>query len=43
MILAIKIEHCFDSEGWNIKNVAQDGRHLVSKDISDQKAQYKTF
>ena len=43
MILTIKIEHCFDSEGLNIKDVAQDGRHLVSKDLSDQKVQYKAF
>ena len=24
----IKMEHCFDSEGRNIKDGVQDGRHL---------------
>ena len=28
MLLPIKIEHCFDSEGWNIKDGVQDGRQL---------------
>ena len=31
------MEHWFDSEGWNIKDGAQDGRHLVPEDLSDQK------
>ena len=25
----IKMEHLLDSEGWNIKDGTQDGRHLV--------------
>ena len=29
MIQTIKKEHWFDSEGWNIEDGAQDGRHLV--------------
>ena len=29
MLHTIKMEHYFDSEGWNIKDSAQDGRHLV--------------
>ena len=29
MIQTIKMELWFDSEGWNIKDGAQDGRHLV--------------
>ena len=29
MIQTIKMEHWFDSEGWNIKDGVQDGRHLV--------------
>ena len=24
----IKMKHCFESEGWNIKNGVQDGRQL---------------
>ena len=35
MIQRIKMEHCFDSKGLNIKDGVQDGRHLVSKDLSD--------
>ena len=30
MIQIIKIEHWFDSEGWNIKDGVQDGRQLGS-------------
>ena len=29
MIQKIKMEYWFDLEGWNIKDGAQDGRHLV--------------
>ena len=28
MLKPIKMEHCFDSEGWNIKEGVQDGRQL---------------
>ena len=28
MLQPIKMEHCLDSEGQNIKNGVQDGRHL---------------
>ena len=28
MLQPIKIEHCFESEGWNIKYGVQDGRKL---------------
>ena len=28
MLQPIKMEHCLDSEGRNIKNGVQDGRHL---------------
>ena len=28
MLQAIKMDHCFDSEGWNIKDGVQDGRQL---------------
>ena len=28
MLQPIKIEHDFDSEGWNIKDGVQDGRQL---------------
>ena len=30
MIHTIKMEHWFDSEGWNIKDGVQDGRQLGS-------------
>ena len=30
MIQTIKMEHWFDSEGWNIKDGVQDGRQLGS-------------
>ena len=30
MIQTIKIERCFESEGWNIKYSVQDGRLLGS-------------
>ena len=30
MVKTIKMEHCFDSEGWNIKDDAQNGRQLGS-------------
>ena len=30
MIKTIKMEYCFDSEGWNIKDGVQDGRQLGS-------------
>ena len=36
MIQTIKMEHCFDSEGWNIKDGVQDGRQLGTYDLSDQ-------
>ena len=36
MIQTIKIEHCFDSEGWNIKYGVHDVRQLGSLDLSDQ-------
>ena len=39
MIQTIKIEHRFDSEGWNIKDVVQNGRQLGSKDLFDQHTQ----
>ena len=29
MIQTIDMEHWLDSEGWNIKDGAQDGRHFV--------------
>ena len=28
MLQLIKMEHTFDSEGWNIKDGVQDGRHF---------------
>ena len=28
MLQMIKMEHRFDSEGWNIKDGVQNGRHL---------------
>ena len=28
MLHPIKVEHYFDSEGWNIKDGVQDGRQL---------------
>ena len=30
MIQKFKMEHCFDSEGWNIKDDVQDGHQLGS-------------
>ena len=39
MIQTIKIEHWFDSEGWNIKDGVKDGRKLGSKDLSDKQTQ----
>ena len=36
MIQTIKMEHFFDSEGWNIKDGVQNGRQLGSEDIFDQ-------
>ena len=30
MIQTIKMDHWFDSEGWNIKESVQDGRQLGS-------------
>ena len=35
MIQTIKMEHCIDSEGRNIKDGVQNGRQLGSKDLSD--------
>ena len=29
MMQTIKMEHCFDSEGWNIKDSIQDGGQLA--------------
>ena len=40
MIQTIKMDLWFDSEGWNIKDGPQDGRHLVPQDLSDQKTQF---
>ena len=28
MLQPVKMEHCFDSEGWNIQDGVQDGRQL---------------
>ena len=39
MIQTIKMEHWFDSEGWNIKDDVHDGRQLGSLDLSDQQTQ----
>ena len=39
MIQTIKLEHCFDSEGWNIKDDVQNGRQLGSEDLFDQNTQ----
>ena len=36
MIQTIKMEHWFDSEGWNIKDGDQDGRQLGSQELFDQ-------
>ena len=36
MLQPIKMEHCFDSEGWNIKDSVQDGRQLGFLDLYDQ-------
>ena len=36
MIQTIKMEHWFESEGWNIKDGVQDGRQLGSQDLFDQ-------
>ena len=35
MIQTIKMEHSFDSEGWNFKGCVQD--------LSDQQTRYKAF
>ena len=35
MIQIIKMEHCIDSEGRNIKDGVQNGRQLGSKDLLD--------
>ena len=35
----IKMEHSFDSEGWNIKDGIRNGRQLRSEDLFDQKTQ----
>ena len=39
MIQRIKTEHCFDSEGSNIKDGVQNGRQLGSGDLFDQHTQ----
>ena len=31
MIQMIEMEHLFDSEGWNIYDGVQDGRHFKAK------------
>ena len=36
MLHTIKIEYCFDSEGWNIKDGVQDGRQVGFLDLCDQ-------
>ena len=36
MFQPIKVEHCFDSEGWNIKDGVQDGRQEGFLDIYEQ-------
>ena len=36
MLQPIKMEHYFDSEGWNIKDGVQDGRQLGLEDLYDQ-------
>ena len=36
MIQMIKMEHWFDSEGWNIKDGVQDGRQLASQELFGQ-------
>ena len=42
MIQMIKMEHWFDSEGWNIKDGVQDGRQLGCYELSDQKNSIKS-
>ena len=39
IIQRIKTEHCFDSEGSNIKDGVQNGRQLSSEDLFDQHTQ----
>ena len=39
MIQTINLEHCFYSEGWNIKDDVQNGRQLGSEDLFDQHTQ----
>ena len=36
MLQPIKMEHYFDSEGWNIKDGFQDGRQLGFLDLYDR-------
>ena len=36
MLQQIKMEHCFDSEGWNIKDGVQVGRQVGFLDLYDQ-------
>ena len=35
----IKMDYCFDSEGWNIKDGLQNGCQLGSEDRVDQHTQ----
>ena len=43
MIQTIKMEHCFDAEGWNIKDDIKNGRPLGLEDLFDQHTQLKSF
>ena len=36
MLQPIKMEHCFDLEGWNIKDGVQNGRQSGFKDLYDR-------
>ena len=39
MLQPIKMEHCFDSEGWNIKDGVQYGRQVGFLDLYVQYTQ----